>query len=207
MSALPVTSSAEVAAATAWSRRVRRVGGFIQVAFATFWLVRGSLTLRGVTGEVLAAFFLVLALWVTLYGVRVTAGRAPRPTSVEGRHIEREVTVATIIQLVASFAVPVVVIALGYPDWVLPSIAITIGPLLLWLDYRVHIPRLSPVGWVLIGGSIVLGLVLSGNPLAVTTGLSAGALLLATATLGFHDLTRPQVWGLPRRPRHASSRT
>ena len=48
----------------------------------------------------------------------------------EARRIERAVTIATVIQLVASFAVPAIVIAAGYPDLALPSIAITIGPLL-----------------------------------------------------------------------------
>ena len=33
--------------AAAWSRRVRRVGGFIQVAFAAFWLGRASLAIGG----------------------------------------------------------------------------------------------------------------------------------------------------------------
>ena len=37
--------------AAAWSRRVRRIGGFIQVAFAAFWLVRGSLAIGGRAGD------------------------------------------------------------------------------------------------------------------------------------------------------------
>ena len=37
----------ELAPAAAWSQRVRRVGGFIQLAFAAFWLVRGALSLGG----------------------------------------------------------------------------------------------------------------------------------------------------------------
>ena len=65
-------------------------------------------------------------------------------------------TSATIIELVAAFLLPVIVIAAGRCDWVLPSIAITIGPLLLWLDHLVHIPRYRPVGWVLTIGPIVL---------------------------------------------------
>ena len=44
-----ITVTAEPAAingagpAAAWSRRVRRIGGFIQAAFAAFWLTRTSL--------------------------------------------------------------------------------------------------------------------------------------------------------------------
>lgn len=181
-------NAAQLAATTAWSRRVRRVGGFIQAAFAAFWLVRGGLAIGGGIGVGLAAAFAIFVLIVVAYAIRVTAGVAPRPTSREARRIERAVTVATIVQLAASFAVPALVVATGHSDWVLPSIAITIGPLLLWLDHRVHIPRYRPVGWTLVIGPVILAVVLSGTALAATTGIAAGALLLGSATAGFHDL-------------------
>lgn len=97
-------------------------------------------------------------------------------------------TIATIVQLVASFAAPALAIAIGRDDWVLPSIAITIGPLLLWLDHRVSIPRYRVVGWALIVAPIILVAIMSGTALAATTGLGAGLLLLTTAAAGFHDL-------------------
>jgi hypothetical protein len=172
----------------AWSRRVRRVGGLIQLAFATFWLVRGSLTIGGVIGLGLTGVSGVIAVAAAIYGVRATVGTAPRPTDPEAKRIERAITIATIIQLVASFAAPVAVIAAEQPDWVLPSIAVTIGPLLLWLDRRVDVPRYRPVGWALILGPMLLVVVLSGTALAASTGIGAGVLLLATATAGFHDL-------------------
>jgi hypothetical protein len=197
MTTVQIPTAAEAAATTAWSRRVRRVGGFIQVAFASFWLIRGSLTVQGSIGLVLAVVFSAFATAIIVYGIRVTGGKAPRPTSPEGKHIERAVTIATIIQLAASFALPVAVIAAGYRDWVIPSIVITIGPLLLWLDRQVHIPRYRPVGWALIVGPIALGLTMSGPSLAATTGIAAGVLLLGTAALGFHDLDGSAVFGLP----------
>ena len=40
-------NAAELTPAAAWSRRVRRIGGFIQTAFAALWLVRASLTIGG----------------------------------------------------------------------------------------------------------------------------------------------------------------
>lgn len=46
------TDAAERAAKLAWSRRVRYVGGFIQVAFAAFWRLRGGLTIDGTLGIV-----------------------------------------------------------------------------------------------------------------------------------------------------------
>ena len=172
----------------AWSRRVRRVGGLIQVAFAAFWLVRGSLNIAGDVGIVLAVVLGVIAVAVAGYGLRVTAGAAPMPAGPEAKRIERDVTVATIVQLIASFVAPAVVIAAGYSDWVLPSIAITIGPLLLWLDHLVDIPRYRRVGWALTIGPVILVTTLSGTTLAATTGLAAGALLLGTAAAGFRDL-------------------
>lgn len=181
------------AAAAAWSQRVRRVGGFIQLAFAAFWLVRGGLTVGGLIGTAVGVASVVAIGAVLFYGVRVTANTGRRPTGAKAKRIERSVNAATIIELVASFALPVIVIAAGHSDWVLPSIAITIGPLLLWLDHLVDIPRYRPVGWALTVGPFILVAAMSGSALAATTGLAAGVLLLGTATAGFHDLagTRP----------------
>ncbi len=39
--------AADLTPVVAWSRRVRRVGGFIQAAFAAFWLGRASLAIGG----------------------------------------------------------------------------------------------------------------------------------------------------------------
>ena len=179
---------AELSPAAAWSRRVRRVGGFIQLAFAALWLVRGSLNIHGVVGSALAGTFTVMVLGVLIYGIRATAGTGSRPTDPEAKRIERSVTIATVIELVAAFILPVVVIAAGRSDWVLPSIAITIGPLLLWLDHLVHIPRYCPAGWALTIGPVILVATMSGTSLAATTGIAAGVLLLYIAAAGFHDL-------------------
>jgi hypothetical protein len=185
---------ADVGLKVAWSRRVRKVGGYIQLAFAAFWLVRGGQSLGGVIGAMSAIVGVVLSAAVLVYALLVSVGVGGRPTGPDAKRIERSVTVATVLELIASFAFPVIVIAAGHSDWVLPSIAITIGPLLLWLDHAVHLPRLRPVGWLLTVGPVVLVVVLSGDTLAATTGLAAGALLLGTAAAGFHDLAvlRPQ---------------
>ena len=182
------TSAADLTPTSAWSRRVRWIGGLIQAAFAGFWLVRGSAVIGGGVAGVLIAVFGVTVVGVFVYAIRASAGTAPRPNGQEAKRIERAVTAATVIQLVASFALPVVVIAAGHSDWVLPSIAITIGPLLLWLDRRVRVPRYRPVGWALIVAPVILVAVMSGTPLVATTGIAAGLLLLGTAVAGFHDL-------------------
>jgi len=181
-------NAAELTPAGAWSRRVRRIGGFIQTAFAAFWLIRASLAISGRAGDVLIAASGVAVIGVATYAIRSTAGTAPRPTGPQARRIERSVTAATVIQFAATFALPVIIIAAGHPDWVLPSIVITIGLLLLWLDHLVHIPRYRPLGWALIAGPVILAATLSGPALAVTTGLAAGFLLLSSAAAGFHDL-------------------
>ena len=185
-----------------WSRRVRRVGGLIQVAFAALWLVRGSLVIGGGASAVLIALSGVAVIGVLSYAIRVTAGTAPRPMSKEGKRLERDITVATVIELVAAFALPVLVAAAGHSDWVLPSIAITIGPLLLYLDHRVHIPRYRPVGWLLTVGPVILVATMSGTPLIATTGVASGMLLLGTAAAGLHDLA-----GVRSRAVQAASRT
>jgi len=182
------TASTELPPAVAWSRRVRRIGGLIQAAFAAFWLVRASLAIGGRAGDVLIAVSGVAVIGVFTYAIRVTAGIAPRPAGREARRIERLVTIATIAELAAAFVLPVIVIAAGHSDWVLPSIVITIGPLLLYLDHLVHIPRYRLVGWVMTAGPVVLVATMSGSALEVTTGIAAGVLLLATAAAGFHDL-------------------
>jgi hypothetical protein len=205
MPALPIPSTTrpraikapDLTPAAAWSRRVRRIGGFIQAAFAAFWLARASLAIGGRTGDILLAASAVAVIGVFSYAIKATAGTAPRPAGLQARRIERSVTAATVIELVAAFVLPVIVIAAGHSDWVLPSIVITIGPLLLWLDHLVHIRRYRVIGWALTAGPVVLVATMSGSSLAVTTGLAAGVVLLGTAAAGFHDLAviraaRPQ---------------
>jgi hypothetical protein len=185
---MTITERTDLTPIEAWSQRVRRVGGFIQLAFAAFWLVRGAYNLHGQVRSPLSLAFLVLTVVVLVYGVRVSVGTGPRLTTPEAKRIERSVTIATVIELVAAFVLPVIVTAAGHSDWVLPSIAITIGPLLLWLDHEVHIPRYRAVGWLLTIGPVILVATMSGSSLAATTGIAAGVILLTTAAAGFHDL-------------------
>ena len=190
---------------------MRRIGGFIQAAFAAFWLTRASLAIGGRAGDVLIAVSARRGHRRVLpTRSRSRLAPAPRPAGPEARRIERSVTAATVIELVAAFVLPVIVIAAGRSDWVLPSIVITIGPLLLYLDHLVHIPRYRPVGWALIAGPVILVATMSGTALAVTTGIAAGLVLLGTAAAGFHDLAglrpaRRAGSGSARRPDdHAS---
>jgi hypothetical protein len=183
-----VADAAELTPAAAWSRRVRRVGGFVQTAFAAFWLTRASLAVGGRAADALIAASAVAVAGVAAYAITATAGTAPWPRGPQARRIGRAITVATVIQLAASIALPAVVTAAGRPGWVLPSIVITIGPLLLWLGHVVGIRRLRLVGWAMTAGPVILVAAVPGPALAVTTGFAAGALLLGTAAAGFRDL-------------------
>jgi len=182
------TAAAADAARRAWSRRVLRVGGIIQGCFAAFWLVRGSLALGNTLGTALAVVLGAIALALLAHGIRTTAGLAPRPTGDAAKPLERSITIATVVELVAAFVFPAIAIAAGRSDLVLPSIAITIGPLLLWIDHVLGTARYRVVGWALTVGPFVLAVALSGTALAVTTGLAAGALLLVSAVSGFRHL-------------------
>ena len=193
----PAAATAELTPAAAWSRRVRLIGGFIQTAFAAFWLTRASLTIGGRAGDVLIAASGAAVTGVVIYAIRNTAGTAPRPTGPQASRIGRSVTTATVIQLAVTFVLPVILIAAGHPGWVLPSIAITIGMLELWIDHEVHIPRLRLLGWALIAGPVILAATMSGPALAATTGLGAGVLLLGSAAAGFHDLAGLRRAGQP----------
>ena len=181
-------NAAGLTPAAAWSRRVRLMGGFIQTGFAAFWLTRASLTIGGRAADVLIAASGVAVIAVVTYALKNTAGTAPRPTGPQASRIGRSVTAATVIQLAVTFVLPVILIAAGHPGWVLPSIAITIGMLELWIGHEVHIPRLRLLGWALIAGPVILAATMSGPALAATTGLAAGVLLLGSAAAGFYDL-------------------
>jgi hypothetical protein len=196
MTSLGHTERTDLSPTEAWSQRVRRVGGFIQLGFAAFWLVRGAFNLHGQIRTPLAVASVAVTLAVLGYGIRVTPGTGPRLKSPEAKRIERSVTIATVIELIAAFVFPVIVSAAGHSDWVLPSIAITIGPLLLWLDHLVDIPRYRAVGWMLTVGPLVLVALMSGSSLAAATGLASGVLLLVTAAAGFHDLSVVRSSGL-----------
>jgi len=184
----PAPGGTDLTPTAAWSRRVRWIGGLIQAAFAAFWLVRGSVVIGGAVADAMIAMFGVIVIGVFSYAITATRGTAPQPSGSEARRIGRSITIATVIEFAAAIVLPVIVSAAGHSDWVLPSIAITIGPLLLWLDHRVHVPRYRPVGWVLAVGPVILVATLSGTPLVATTGIGAGSLLLGTAAAGFHDL-------------------
>jgi hypothetical protein len=172
-----------------WSKRVRWVGGLIQGAFAAFWLARASIVIGGVASHVLLPVVGLLTIGVFTYALTAAGGTAPRPSATrQDKRIELQVTIATVLEFAAAIALPMLVTAAGHSDWTLPSIAITVGPLLLWLDHQLGLPRYRAVGWALTIGPLLLIATISGTALVATTGIAGGLLLLGTALAGFHDL-------------------
>jgi hypothetical protein len=184
------------AARSAWRRRVARVGSLIQLAFAALWLVRGILA-TGWPGQVPIAITLAAgAVAVGIWGAVTTRGLAPRPRGPQARRLGRAITIATVIQLAASCALPVIVSAAGRADLTVSTVAVTIGLLLLWLRARLATPGHLIAGILLIAVPGALALTLTGNALTATAGLATAAILVGSAITGFHALASGAL-GIP----------
>ena len=184
------------AARSAWRRRVARVGSLIQLAFAALWLVRGILA-TGWPGQLPIAITLAAgAVAVGIWGAVTTRGLAPRPRGPEARRLGRAITIATVIQLAASCALPVIVSAAGRADLTVSTVAVTIGLLLLWLRARLATPGHLIAGILLIAVPGALALTLTGNALTATAGLATAAILVGSAITGFHALASGAL-GIP----------
>lgn len=172
----------------AWRRRVGRVGSLIQLGFAALWLGRGALA-TGWQGRTPVALALVTgAMALGVWGEARTRGLAPRPAGPAARELERAVTIATVIQLAASFALPAVVSALGRPDLIVGTVSVTIGILLLWLRARLGTPGHLVAGALLVVVPVGLAVALAGNALTAATGLATGAILVGSAVVGVRAL-------------------
>jgi hypothetical protein len=190
------TAESRTAARHAWRRRVARIGSDIQLAFAALWITRGLLA-TGWPGRlpvalVLGGAVVALASWGTV----ATRGLAPRPQGPAASHLERAITLATVAQLAASCALPIIVSAAGRADLTVSTVAITIGILLLWLWATLATPGHLTAGIALIVIPGGLALVLSGNSLTASAGLATAAILIVSAITGFRSLANGSL-GLP----------
>jgi hypothetical protein len=180
--------SAAITARDAWRRRVARIGSDIQLAFAVLWIVRGMLATgwpgRLPTALIIASATVALAIW----GTAATRGLAPRPRGPGANRLGRAITIATIAQLAASCALPLIVSAAGRPDLTITTVAITIGILLLWLWATLTTPGHLVAGILLIVVPGGLALALAGNSLTAAAGLATAAILIASAATGFRAL-------------------
>jgi hypothetical protein len=187
MSAVP---GPDTQAHAAWRRRVARIGSEIQLAFATLWFARGTLA-TGWPGRLPICITLAAgAVAVGIWGAAATRGLAPRPHGPAARRLERAITIATVIQLAASCALPVAVSAAGRSDLTVTTVAITIGLLLLWLWARLRTVGHLTAGILLIVIPGILAVVLAGNTLTAAAGLATAVILTASAIIGFRALAR-----------------
>lgn len=172
----------------AWRRRVGRVGSLIQLGFAGLWLGRGTLATGWPARLPIALALVAATAAVGVWGEARTRGLAPRPTGPAARPLERAVTIATLVQLAASFALPVVVAALGRPDLIVGTVSVTIGILLLWLRKTLETPGHLVAGVLLIVVPVGLAAALAGNALTAATGLATGVILTGSAIVGVRSL-------------------
>jgi hypothetical protein len=201
----PLTQPAATASAlpdpvarTAWRRRVARVGSLIQLAFAALWLARGTFA-TGWPGQLPIAVALVCgAAAVGIWGAVTTRGLAPRPRGSAARRLERAITIATVVQLAASCALPVIVSAAGRADLTVATVAVTIGILLLWLRARLATPGHLTAGILLIAVPGALAFTLTGGVLTATAGLATAAILTGSAITSFRALASGAL-GTPAR--------
>jgi len=175
---------AEMEAARAgWRRRALLVGGGFQVVFGALWTLRG---LAVVTPLWVAIAFGVAALVGGLASAYRLRSTAPRPTGPAARPLERRLTVATALQLVASGVLPVLVAPVG--SWlVLPSIVITIGVLLVYVHRIAGTPYQGIAGWFLIALSVAT-LASNGPAQVASICIASAVILLACAAAGFRWL-------------------
>jgi hypothetical protein len=164
-----------------WCRRALLVGGGFQAVFGALWMARGLAPLVPVA--------IALALGAAALAAGLTAALllrrgAPRPRGSVAKAIERRLTGATIAQLIASFALPVVIGAALGPRLVVPSIVLTIGVLLVWLHYEIGTPYQGAAGWALIGLAVVCT-PFAGSTQTVIAGLCSAAVLLGCAGVSF----------------------
>lgn len=168
-----------------WRWRVWRVGSAIQGGFAALWLGQGAEAVLDLRAGIAVGS---VAGLLTLAGVFVTRGAAPRPKGKEAAAIERDVTVATVLQLAASFAAPEWFKLAGRAELALPSVVLSVAVLLAFLGVRVR-SRALLVGGVALGGTdLTLALLLPRGVVASYAGLICGALQLAIALEGFVSL-------------------
>lgn len=190
--ASPITPSDLPIARLAWRSRVARVGSLIQLGFAALWLGRGTLATGWTERLPLALTLVAGAIAIGVWGEVKTRHQAPRPAGLAARRLEREVTIASVLQLAASFVLPVVVSTLGRPDLIVGTVSMTIGILLLWFRAKLGTAGHLAAGILLLAVPVGLGLVLTGNPLAAATGLAVGVILVGSALVGLRSLN-PQT--------------
>ena len=176
----PTHPAAMPAAVAGWKRRVLRISSLCEILFGSIWIA------NALRPHIPVAAAVVLATGAIMFAisVRATRGSAPRPSGPQARALERRITIATVVQIVATLVFPVVLAPAGLGSFVLPAIVASVGVLFVWLGRELHIPRLRALGIALVVVPIAAMALLPAS--AQTTALlaAAGTLMLATGARG-----------------------
>ena len=161
---------------------LRRNAAVFQLVFATFWFVRlvlawGSPEAWAVAiGGTTAATIGTRRAWRSAAGLRAREEfRTPA-----GRAFLRPVTVISTVQLVGSIVLPWVASTTGHTEWVVPSIAITIGLFLMAFATPLQVPAVRWAGAVATLAPAALPYVVSGDELVAAVAATLGAALTAS---------------------------
>jgi len=145
--------------------------------FALLWSVR--LFAAGGPWEVLAVVA-VVCVWATRRSFANTAGMRARDEfrTPRGKAFLRPVTRATVVQIGASIVLPVVAGMLGFEEWAVPLVALTIGLFLIAFASSLQLDLVKVLGIGASVASIALPFVTDGSTLVAWT----SALMAATLT-------------------------
>ena len=164
---------------------LRRNAAVIQAAFAMFWFVRLAAAVpSAATGAVLIVGT-ALAVWGAVSAWHGASGVRARDEfrTPAGRAFLRPVTRISVAQLVASVVLPWIASTAGATDWVLPSIALTIGLFLFAFAQPLQVPAVRWMGVVATVIPVLLPLVIHGDGLAVAVCATLGAALTCSVWL------------------------
>lgn len=161
---------------------LRRNAALFQLVFAAFWFVR----LFAAAPSPETACVVVIAAAVGVTGARRAwrnaAGLRARDLlrTADGRAFMRPVTVMTVVQLVASIALPWAAAATGHERWAIPLVAITIGLFLIAFATPLGIPAVRWIGVVATLVPATVPLLAHGDALVVAVAATLGAALTAS---------------------------
>ncbi len=180
MSSTLAPSPATVSESAVLRPLLRRNAAVIQGTFATLWAVRFAL----VTGAWLeSAAVALVAVGASVLAFRDTRGLQARTAfrTAAGRRFLRPVTIATVVQILASILLPMAVGMLGGEGLVMPTVALTISTFLIWFARPLALPAVAWVGgaWTVVAISLPLG-ASGATMVAATCAVASAALLVST---------------------------
>jgi hypothetical protein len=159
---------------------LRRNATVIQVVFALLWSLRFVAAVGAPEVPIVVA---VTGTFAVRSAFRSTRGPRARDAfrTPEGRRFLRPVTWLTSAQIAGSIVLPAILGALGAEEWVLPSVAVTIGLFLVGFSRSLRVRAVGHIGTAATVVSLGLPLLASGDALMALTATTMMVSLLASA--------------------------